>query len=179
MNKLKLTDREWKSFYLPEIFSFKRGKRLIAKDRLSGNIAYYSASNTNNGVTDFISNPIFIEKNKIVVSTFCDAFFAQGEFTASDEMTLLNNKNLNKHNAIFICKMIQSNQSKYAFGRKAFSDRLKRQIIMLPVDVQGNPDWQFMEDYIKQIEQDKIKQLVGYYQAKLLDSQLKNDIGGG
>ena len=28
-------------------------------------------------------------------------------------------------------------------------DRIKETIIHLPVDADGNPDWQFMENYIK------------------------------
>jgi hypothetical protein len=29
--------------------------------------------------------------------------------------------------------------------------RMKESIIRLPVDINGQPDWQFMENYIKQL----------------------------
>ena len=40
--------------------------------------------------------------------------------------------------------------------------RLNKQKIMLPIDKNGNPNWQFMEDFIKNIEKDKIETLLSY-----------------
>ncbi|WP_439294977.1 restriction endonuclease subunit S [Lonepinella sp. BR2882] len=168
MNELKLTDREWKGFNIGDLFEIERGKRLIARDRIAGKVPYYSASNTNNGLTDFISNPLFIRKDRIVVSTFCDAFFVQGDFTASDEMTMLFHVKLNKYNGLFIAKIIQSNQSKFAFGRKAFSERVSKQKIILPINIDNSPDWQFMEDFIKQKEQKQVDEITDYYANQAL-----------
>ena len=86
---MNLNDREWNSFKLASIFDYYRGKRLIAGNRRKGKLAYYSASDTNNGVTDFISNPLFIEKeNAIVCTTFGQAYYAMPNFTTSDEITI-------------------------------------------------------------------------------------------
>ena len=60
MTNLKLTDREWREFRIGDIFVVSRGKRLIEKDRKKGEIPYYSASSVNNGVTDYISNPLLL-----------------------------------------------------------------------------------------------------------------------
>lgn len=50
---LNLNTVEWGEFVLGEIFTtIKRGKRLIERDRIKGNIPYYSASKENNGLTD-------------------------------------------------------------------------------------------------------------------------------
>ena len=169
MSKLKLTDVEWGEFKIGDIFEITRGKRHIEKSRNKGNIPYYSASSVNNGVTDFISNPLFTMKNKIVVTTFCDAFYAINTFTASDEMTILDNKYLNKYNGLFISNSIMSNKSKYAFGRKAFTERVREQIILLPIDSQGQLNWQFMEDYIKQEQKVQAQQVIDYYERKLVE----------
>jgi hypothetical protein len=82
---------KWCEFLIEDLFQVRRGKRLTKKDRKPGNIAFYSAAEYDNGVTDFISNPLFVEKNKILVTIFGDAFFAEGEFTASDDVTILDN----------------------------------------------------------------------------------------
>ena len=176
MSKLKLTDVEWGEFKIGDIFEITRGKRHIEKNRNKGNIPYYSASSVNNGVTDFISNPLFTMKNKIVVTTFCDAFYAINTFTASDEMTILDNKYLNKYNGLFISNSIMSNKSKYAFGRKAFTERVREQIILLPIDSQGQLNWQFMEDYVKQEQQQQAQQVIDYYERKLVE--LASDVVG-
>ncbi|WP_206603296.1 restriction endonuclease subunit S [Campylobacter blaseri] len=177
-NKLTLQDVEWKEFKIKDLFKIKRGKRLIEKNRHKGDVPYISATSSNNGITDFINNPLFIENNKLVVTTFCDSYYIEGNFTASDEITMLGNKNLNKYNGLFLSSMIKTNQSKYAFGRKAFTDRISTQIIMLPIDKNGNPNWQFMEDYIKQEEKEIVNKVVKYYQNRL-DEIFKNVAGGG
>ncbi len=168
MSKLTLDSVEWKEFRVKDVFSVDRGKRLIERDRLPGVVPYYSASSINNGVTDFISNPLFTDKNKLLVNTFCDSYYADGLFTASDEITILGNEYLNKNNGIFLSQLIKSNSGKYAFGRKAFSERVKEQLILLPIEESGNPHWQFMEDYIKQERKKQAIQIRNYYEPKLL-----------
>lgn len=165
---LKLENIKWKEFTLEQIFSeIKRGKRLIEKDRIKGNIPYYSASKENNGLTDLISNPLFVEKDKIIITTFCDCYYIEGNFTASDEITMFGNEKLNKYNGLFLANIIKNNASKFAFGYKAFTERLKRQIIQLPKDEMNNPNWQFMEDYMKAIEKEHLEKITAYYNAKL------------
>lgn len=160
--EVDLENIEWKEFVLGNLFTIKRGKRLIASNRKNGNIPYYSAASTNNGLTDFIKNPLFIEKNKIIVTTFCDSYYVEGSFTASDEITMMSNKNLNKYCARFITRIITSNQKKYAYGRKAFSERLEKQIIILPSTPENKPDYAFMEQYMRTIEEEKTYQYYNY-----------------
>lgn len=88
--------REWKKFKIKDIFNIVRGKRLIENDREKGNIKYFSASETNNGLTDKISNPLFIERDSIIYSTFGDSYYIDDFFTASDEISILKNKKMNK-----------------------------------------------------------------------------------
>lgn len=127
------------------------GQRLIAADRISGDTAYYSASEYNNSLTDSIENPLFIEKDCIVYSTFGTAFWVEGEFTASDEIYAFQNPEMNKYNALFITTMMRKNQYKFKFGRKAFYNKFQNEIIKLPATKNGNPDWLFMENYIKSL----------------------------
>lgn len=169
-----LENVKWGEFILDEIFvSIKRGKRFIERDRGKGNIPYYSASKENNGLTDFIQNPLFIEQDKIIITTFCDCYFIEGKFTASDEITICGNKNLNKYNGLFIANIIKSNAQKFAFGYKAFTHRLMRQKILLPRDEDGKPNWAFMESYMKTIEKRKLQTIVVHFTKKL------NTQGGG
>lgn len=125
------------------------GQRLIAANRIPGDTTYYSASEYNNGITDSIDNPLFTVSDCIVYSTFGTAFWAEGEFTASDEIYAFHNKRLNKFNALFIATVMRQNQYKFKFGRKAFYNKFKNETILLPVDKNGNLDWDYMENYIK------------------------------
>jgi hypothetical protein len=150
-NVLKLDSVKWQEFKIKDLFTIVRGKRLKEEDREDGNIEYYSASEFNNGLTDFISNPLFIEKNSLIYTTFGDCYFVENEFTASDEISILKHKKLNIYNGLFLSTIITQNKYKYTFGRKAFANKFLNDVISIPIIKKDMPDWQFMEDYIKSL----------------------------
>ncbi len=146
---LKLDVSSWQEFKLIDLFDYTRGQRLKSEDRESGNIRYYSASEFNNSLTDMISNPLFICQNSLIYTTFGDMFYIDGEFSASDEISIFKHKQLNQYNGLFIATVVSANKYRYQFGRKAFYNKFKNEIIKLPVTNIGQPDWQYMESYIK------------------------------
>ena len=105
-----MNKNNWKEFRIENVFNIKRGKRLVDIDRISGNIEYYSASEYNNGLTDKISNPLFIEKNALIYTTFGKCFYVEGEFTASDEISILKHKKLNIYSGLFLATLISQNK---------------------------------------------------------------------
>ena len=192
MNKLKLADREWGEFFIggeSGIFSIKATKSGIDKNKLNteiGNIPYITRTDIDNGINLFITgkqNDKYKQDGGNVITIGLDTqtvFYQQNSFYTGQNIQILTCDKLNKQVAMFIIPLLKIQMQKFSWGGNgATLGRLNRTKIMLPKNKYNEPDWQFMEEYIKQIEQDKIKQLVGYYQAKLLDSQLKNDIGGG
>jgi len=142
----------WKKFNLLSIFdNCIRGQRLKSEDREPGNIRYFSASEIDNGMTDRISNPLFVEKDSLIYTTFGDCFFIEGEFTASDEINIFKHRKLNKYNGLFIATIVNQDKYRYQFGRKAFLNKFENNTILLPVDRYGNPDWAYIESYIKSL----------------------------
>jgi hypothetical protein len=97
-------------------------------------------------LTNTIENPLFVEKNCIIYSTFGTVFLVDGEFTASDEIYAFHNPHLNKYNALFIATIMKQNQYKFKLGSKAFRDKFQNEIIKLPATPNGDPDWLFMEN---------------------------------
>lgn len=147
-----LKTNEWKSFLLIDIFDkISRGKRLTEADRIRGDVLYFSASDFNNGLTDSISNPLFIESNAIIYTTFGKAYYVGADFTASDEISIFKHAKLNKYNGMFIATVISQNKYKYSFGRKSFKNKFSKDFISLPVNSNNEIDWDFMEDYIKSL----------------------------
>ena len=53
---------------------------------------------------------------------------------------------------------------------------MKKQVILLPVNSDGLPDWQFMEDFMKQIERDKIAAVLNYYNNSLNNNGLQGGV---
>jgi hypothetical protein len=145
---------DWKEFSFIDKKLWTRirhGERLIEVDRIKGETSYYSASEYNNSMTDSIDNPLFVEKDCIVYSTFGTAFWVEGEFTASDEIYAFHNPAMNKYSALFITTMMRKNQYKFKFGRKAFYNKFQHETIKLPATKSGLPDWAYMESYIKSL----------------------------
>ena len=51
---------------------------------------------------------------------------------------------------------------KYTYGYKFNGQRMERQKILLPVNEEGRPDYEFMEQYGKQIMLQKYQQYLNY-----------------
>jgi len=147
----ELEVKKWKEFKIKDIFKIIRGKRLVEIDRIKGDMPYYSASDYDNGLTDKISNPLFVEKDALIYTTFGRCFYVENEFTASDEISILKNKYLNIYNGLFIATIITQNKYKYSFGRKAFENKFSDDIIKLPINEKDEVDFEFMENYIKSL----------------------------
>jgi type I restriction-modification system DNA methylase subunit len=157
-NQYELDVINWQKFNLVKLFeNCYRGKRLKSEDREPGDTRYFAASEVNNGMTDLIANPLFIEKNALIYTIFGDCFYVEDDFTTCDDVNIFKHTHLNKYNGLFLATVINQNKYRYRFGRKAFFNKFENEIIKLPTDQNGDPDWEYMEHYIKQLRySDKI-----------------------
>ena len=62
----------------------------------------------------------------------------------------------NKYVSLFISMCITNQREKYGYGYKMGTGRLKRQSILLPINDVGHPDWELMEQYMRNIESAQI-----------------------
>jgi len=148
--------KDWMYFKMNDLFIFKKGNRLTAANMVSGDVPFISSTKLNNGIRQYIANGVLKKANCITVNyngSVGEAFYQEVAFIASDDVNLLYPKNwqLNKNIALFLCSVIRHNQSRFQFGRKWHLDRMKETMLLLP-QKNGNPDWEFMEDYIKSLE---------------------------
>ena len=65
-------------------------------------------------------------------------------------------------------------KQKYEYGYKFNGERMKDQIILLPIYEDGTPNYSFMEEYMKQMEE----KLLVRYKKYLQSHKLKNVNGG-
>ena len=156
--KLSLYIENWKWFNLGDLFIFEKGERLTKPDRVEGDIPLITAGENNNGVTEYISLENFKDKkklfkNKITVDMFFNVFYHDYNYFSDDNIhTLIPIKfELNKYNSLFLVTILSKLKYKYAYGRQLRLMRLSFEKIKLPIDKNGAPDWQFMEDYIKSL----------------------------
>ena len=64
---------------------------------------------------------------------------------------------MNKYTGTYITTVADRVREKYSFGYKRSPARLKKEILILPIHENGEIDWDFMEQYMKRIENEVIK----------------------
>ena len=69
---------------------------------------------------------------------------------------------LNKYSYLFIATIVQRLEEKYSFNREINDVRINKEKIVLPVDESGTPDYDFMEQYIKEREQQIVQKYIEY-----------------
>ena len=73
---LDLKNREWKEFPVKSLFNIERGKRLIIRNRISGNIPFVTAGFQNQGVAELIQNKEQKSfSNSITIDMFGNVFY--------------------------------------------------------------------------------------------------------
>ena len=172
---LNLDVSNWKAFRYDEVFIIRKGfYNKKPEDNPQGNIPFIGATDSNNGITSYTDletiercsktgeepNAPLAEKlfpgNCITVSNNGSvgyAFYQPVEFTCSHDVNplYLKDHELNVYIAIFLCTLISLEQYRWDYGRKWRPIRMPSSIIKLPVDKEDNPDWDFMENYIKSL----------------------------
>lgn len=171
----KLVEKEWREFFVSEIFTkIQRGKRLTKGNQQNGEVPYVSSTAANNGVDNFIGNSKGVRtfENCLTLAnsgSVGSTFFHHYTFVASDHVTALILERPNKYIYLFLSGIIRRLEEKYSFNREINDKRIQREKILLPVNSDGLPDWQFMEDFIKQKEQKQIADLKDYYADKAVE----------
>jgi ribosomal protein L30E len=164
-NRISLDSVEWQEFKISDLFILEKGERLTEADRVVGNTPLITASSYNNGITSFIDKNIFNSRksllvNKITIDMFANVFYHKYQYFSDDNIHTLIfdselNIELNECICLFLMTILKKISIKYGFGRQVRLHRLNNEIISLPIDKNNQPNWRFMEDYIKSLPYSK------------------------
>lgn len=179
----KIDTSAWKEFYLggeKGLFDIVKGKRLTKVDMKDGDINFIGSSSENNGVTNHISNTANIHAGNLITVSYNgsvgESFYQEDRFVASDDVNILYPRfELNKFIAWFLCPIIRSVGKKYAFIDKWKKEDMEKTLIKLPVDSEGNPDWGYMDIYVKNMDK-QVKQLINEFVSISHSDENKTDI---
>ena len=157
---LSFDTTQWKHFAIKDLFNIKGTKttafRYLEPRPIQEGFPYVGTQAKENGIRGFynqwteeaVDGGIFTIDS--AVSGYCS--YQNQRFAASDHVEEMAPKfAMNKYIAMFLMAVINKEQFRYNYGRKCSQTRLKKARIKLPVDTDNNPDWQFMEDYIKSL----------------------------
>lgn len=179
MDNLSLDSRNWDAFFIEDVAEIISGRDIYEKERLIGLVPYITATANNNGIGYFVGNNnetlesgcLSVNRNGSV--GYC--FYHPYKALFGNDTRKLRPKMNNKYISLFISMCITKQREKYGYGYKMGTGRLKRQRILLPVDANNNPDWAFMETYMKQKEQQILKPVIDKLCKQLI---ISNILGG-
>ncbi|MBR1375135.1 MAG: hypothetical protein IJ566_03535 [Cardiobacteriaceae bacterium] len=124
-----------------------------------------TAGEYNKGVNEYISNEnqkVF--SNAITIDMFCNSFVHIDEFCCDDNVLVLSsNSPISKEAMIFISAVINQDKEKWGYEKQYRQNSLEKHKILLPVDKFGNPNFEIMENFIKEIEKNHTAKLLAYY----------------
>lgn len=177
-----MNDKEWKSFILSEIFDISSTNSGIDKNKIknkdiNGNNPYITRTDKNNGIDGFITEQDYELNNGNSITIGLDTqtvFYQPHSFYTGQNIQILTNDYLNKYNGLYLVNLLKIVLEKFNWGGNgATLSRLKNSRIFIPINNEGEPDYEYMENFMK----NKEKELLNRYSNYL--KNLNSQIGGG
>ena len=172
----KLSDREWKEFRIGELFEVTGSVTTKPQNLIeNGLIPRITCSATNNALDDFYQNKATEKGGVLTVDSATIGYvsYQSHDFIATDHVEKITNKDnsyISRFIGLFEKQCIdKATISKYGYGYKFAQERIKNQKILLPVSENGEPDFDFMENYIHELEQEKLSEYKTYAQKQVCE----------
>lgn len=154
---------KWKKFKLIDLFELHLAKGDLQPKKLeNGDIPLVSAGMTNNGIVMNIKEgdgkSEKFNSNVITIDMFGKAFYQNKDFFAVSHgrVNILKPKfELNSYIGSFFVSVFDKKLiGDFSFSKMCSQGRLQNETILLPVNKKGMPDFELMENFIKQIEKE-------------------------
>lgn len=158
---LRLNSRKWKDFKFSDIVKDIHNGKSYNKEDLTAvdtddYVMYVTRSDQNNGISMCVQAMDYdgLEKAGAITigDTTATAFYQDHDFITGPHIIVVRADWLNVYNALFIIALLNQEKYRYpVFGRAFTKDLIKDTLLRLPIDEDGNPDYKFMEEYIKSL----------------------------
>lgn len=177
---LSLNDREWhvyRAFGEEGLFQIKStssgvdGIRL--KEGSDDSLPYITRTDANNGIGRFTAseNETFGVDSGGCITIGLDTqtvFWQPSDFITGQNIHVVTADVLNENIAFFLIPIFKIQLEKFNWGGNgATLGRLKRSKIILPSDVNGEPDWEFMQAYVIERKERLIKRQLAFLEHEI------------
>lgn len=173
---LDLKNKNWKEIIFEELFDIQSTSSGIDRNKLTkkkGIIPYLTRSEKNNGYDSFIceQSDKYKKDDSNVITIGLDTqtvFYQPIEFYTGQNIQVLKCKELNREIAQFLIPLIKRQMEKFNWGGNgATLTRLRRSKLLVPINDKKEPDFDFMEAFMKQMEEEKLNQYKNYINAQI------------
>ena len=159
-----IEEKEWAEFRLQDFFITTKGDQNKMSDLLKGSIPLVSAKNGNNGLKAMVSknSKKIYPKKSLTLNNDGDggagiSYYQPFNYLLDSHVTsLVPNNNLNRFSLLFISRCITKQRNRFGHGYALTNNRLKAFRIMLPINNEKKPDFDYMENYMKHLESKKL-----------------------
>ena len=151
--EININVKSWQYFNLIDYFDMYAGK-YHSKDSFSkGHTPLISASDANNGIMSWTNLEPKFDKNCLTIGKIgATTYYQSTSFVASSDVTVLKPKfDMNNFVGLFLTTIINQENIKWFYGRQIRLGDSQKLKVKLPVDKNRNPDFKFMEKYIKSL----------------------------
>ena len=164
-----LQDKDWKPVKIVSMFNLVRGRESNMSKLDDGDIPLISAKNGSNGLKRFVdASDRLIKGNCITLNNDGDggaglAYYQPADMALDTHVTALVPKNsMNMYVMIFIAKSLSGLHGFFGHGLSISNKRAQEIRIMLPVDESGYPDYEYMEQYVRNMMIRKSRKYLEY-----------------
>ena len=155
----KINTDNWKEFNVNDIFDVTLGTPVhkVNVEFSMGGVNYITRSAFNNGYAGKILHDEEIPEIGDCITIGAEgvrAFYQEEPFFTGNKINIIRTKDnkITKDVAMFLITIFNFEmKDKFSYGRAIVNSQLKKMKIKLPKDKKGNPDWEFMENYIKSL----------------------------
>ena len=160
----------WGLFNLEKLFGkATRGRRLKSEDRIAGTLPFVTAGETDEGISAFIANDVIVfSENTTTIDMFGSAKYRNYKYGADDHIAVVHTEHLTKFAAIFVTTAIHktSYAGQFSYSRNFYAKDADELNVSLPV-MSGQPNYEFMKNFISAIQKLVIKDVVLYADKKI------------
>lgn len=181
--------KKYVEFYFSELISdIYKGKAYRKSDIKNGEtcdgkvLNYVTRTDLHNGIDTLIYNKTFsgIENGNAITigDTTSTIFYQPSEFICGDHIVVVRAEWLNEYTGLYICSLLQKERFKYSYGRAFNIDYIKKIKLLLPVDLNDNVDWVYLENSMKKFEPTVSKEINKIMELSKGDRNIINTLGG-
>lgn len=163
-----VSNQKYKPFNVGDIFLITNGKGITRQEIKDhpGELAAIQSAATNNGIMGFIDEDYCRERNYsftlepclTVARTGSSGYVTFQEHGCcvgdSAKLLLLKGKKKTKNIYLYLRTILMANKYRYTFARKVTEENYLKDIIELPINEDDEIDYEYMENYIMQINGD-------------------------
>ncbi len=170
------SSKTWKLFRTDYVFEILNGKGITTQEisEHQGELIAVQSAESNNGIIGYIDEDYCIEKNYTFVKEPCLTVARSGSagyvtfqengccVGDSAKILKLRKKGQNREVFLFLRTILMMNKYRYTFARKVTADNYASELIELPADDKGEPDYLYMSSYMKGLD-GNVKDIPDYF----------------